>query len=82
MVGLAVAAVAIIVTVGPFRAHTDTGFNRWVGWSAVVVLPLTALGILLAIWDKIAARERKELIPAFGGFSKLAGTLSLSGDVG
>ena len=65
-VGLAVAAVAIIVTVGPFRAHTDAGFTRWVGWSAVVVVPLTALGILLGIWDKVAGGERRELVPAFG----------------
>ena len=32
----------------------------------MVVVPLTALGILLAIWDKIAGGERKEHIPAFG----------------
>jgi hypothetical protein len=52
LLALAVAALAVVVTVGAFRAHNDSGFNRWVGWATVAAVPLAALGILLVLWDK------------------------------
>ena len=35
LLALAVAAVAVIVTVGGFRAHGQAAFNRWVGWATI-----------------------------------------------
>jgi hypothetical protein len=43
------------VTVGGFRAHGTDAFARWTGWAAIAVVPLTALVIILAVWDKIFA---------------------------
>jgi NACHT domain len=53
LVALAVVAVAVIVTVGGLRAHGPDAFNRWVGLATIAALPLTALGVLLVLWDKI-----------------------------
>jgi hypothetical protein len=38
-----VVAIAIIVMVGAFRAHTDTEFNRWTGWATIWAVPFAAL---------------------------------------
>jgi hypothetical protein len=48
-----VATVAIIVTVGGFRAHGNDAFGRWTGWATIAAVPLAALGILMVIWDKV-----------------------------
>lgn len=53
LVALAVVAVAVIVTVGGLRAHGADAFNRWVGLATIAAVPLTALGVLLVLWDKI-----------------------------
>ena len=43
LVILGVVAIAIIVMVGAFRAHTDTEFNRWTGWATIWAVPFAAL---------------------------------------
>ena len=54
LVALAVAAAAVVVIVGAFRArHSTTDFNVWVGWATVIAVPLAALGLVLVLWDKI-----------------------------
>lgn len=59
LLGLAVAAVAVIVPVGAFRAHTNAEFNRWIGWAAIAAVPLTALGVLLLVLDKLARKPER-----------------------
>src|SRR5690349_22662232 len=53
LVAVGVAAIAIIVTAGAFGAHSDTAFNRWIGWATVAAVPLAALGVLLVVLDKL-----------------------------
>ncbi len=52
---LAVVVVTVVVTAGAFRAHGDAAFNRWVGWATVVAVPLAAIGVMLALWEKVAS---------------------------
>jgi hypothetical protein len=42
------------VTAGAFGAHSDTAFNRWIGWATVAAVPLAALGVLLVVLDKLS----------------------------
>jgi hypothetical protein len=52
---LAVLAVAVVVTVGALRAHGAADFGRWVGWATVAAVPVAAVGVVLLLWDKVAA---------------------------
>ena len=55
LLALAVVVVAVVVTAGALRAHGDAAFNRWVGWATVAAVPLAAVGVVLVLWEKIAA---------------------------
>jgi hypothetical protein len=44
---------AVVVTVGAFRAHNDEAFNRWVGWATIWALVVAVIGVLLVVWDKV-----------------------------
>jgi Tfp pilus assembly protein PilF len=52
---LATLALAVIVPVEALRAHGTEGFDRWVGWAAIAVVPLTAGVLVLTFSDKIIA---------------------------
>src|SRR5215470_12457840 len=53
VLGLAVLAIAVVVTVGALRAQGATQFSGWVGWATVAAVPVVAIGVLLVIWDKV-----------------------------
>jgi hypothetical protein len=53
LVALGMVMLAVVVTVGAFRAHNDEAFNRWVGWATIWALVVGAIGVLLVVWDKI-----------------------------
>ena len=55
LLALAVLALAVTISAGALRAHSAAEFNRWVGWATVAAVPLAAAGVLLLLWDKIAA---------------------------
>ena len=57
LLALAVAAAAVIVTVGGFRAQGAAAFNRWVGWATIVAVPLAAAAVLLVLWPKITGTK-------------------------
>src|SRR5580692_4945048 len=69
LAALGLVVLAIIVTVGAFRAHSDNGFNRWVGWATIWALVVAAAGVVLALWDKIfpAADGPDENVDAVAG---------------
>src|SRR5690348_9660032 len=54
LLALAVVSVAGVVTAGALRAHGNSAFNRWVGWATIAAVPLTAVGVVLVLWEKIA----------------------------
>ena len=53
LVALGMVMLAVVVTVGAFRAHNDEAFNRWVGWATIWALVVAAIGVLLIVWDKV-----------------------------
>ena len=53
LVALGMVMLAVVVTVGAFRAHNDQAFNRWVGWATIWALVVAAIGVLLIVWDKV-----------------------------
>ena len=55
LLAMAVVVAAVVVTVGALRAHGDAAFNHWVGWATVAALPVAAVGVVLVLWEKIAA---------------------------
>jgi NACHT domain len=57
LVAFAVVMAVAIPSVGAFRAQGDDAFNRWVGWATVAGLLIAAVGVLIALWDKMASRE-------------------------
>lgn len=53
LTALGVIALTVIVPLGAMRAHGDEAFNRWGIWATIAAVPLAALGVLLALLDKI-----------------------------
>jgi hypothetical protein len=51
---------AVVVTAGGFRARSDEAFNRWVGWATIWALVVAAIGVLLAVWDKVLPADHGE----------------------
>lgn len=52
---LGVVGLAAMASLRTLFAHGDAAFNRWVGWDTAAALPLTGLGTLLVILDKIGS---------------------------
>ena len=53
LVAIGMVLLAVVVTVGALRAHSDNAFNRWVGWATIWALVVAAAGVLLVVWDKV-----------------------------
>jgi hypothetical protein len=64
LVALGMVMLAVVVTVGAFRAHNDEAFNRWVGWATIWALVVGAIGVLLVVWDKIFPNDDGEVSTA------------------
>ena len=60
LVAIGVVMLAVVVTVGALRAHSDDAFNRWVGWATIWALVVAALGVLLVVWDKVFPDDADE----------------------
>lgn len=62
---LAVVIPAVIIPAAALYTQNRTQFNRWVGLANVAALPIAALGVLLAVLDKFAQRDRmRDLSPS------------------
>lgn len=60
LVAIGIVMLAVVVTVGAFRAHSADAFNRWVGWATIWALVVAALGVLLVVWDKVFPADGDE----------------------
>jgi len=60
LLAVAVAAVAVIVTVGAATSHGEAAFNRWIGWATVAALPIAAAGVVLVLWETLRGEARAE----------------------
>ena len=69
---LAVLVVAVVPTAGAFLAHGDASFNKWVGWATIAGAAITAVSLLLLLWEKIAPRVASAEISTGGTEDELA----------
>jgi NACHT domain len=60
LIAAGVIAWTVIVVIGAFRAHSDTAFNRWVGWATIAAVPIAAAGVLPVLWAKITGEAGSE----------------------
>jgi hypothetical protein len=61
LIGAGVIAWTAVVVIGAFRAHSDTAFNRWVGWATIAAVFVAASAVLPVLWDKITGEADSEV---------------------